>query len=620
MAPQADARPTSVLLDVTDLVEFLERQESVSGVQRVVAETAPLLLTELQATCVFLDRPRGEFVALTESEQDTLVDQGTRSDYRVDAEHLSAVAASTLQRGHAAMSVPISADAVLVFLGALWINDALMLAARAAQSDGARVVSLLYDLTPIMEAGHTAAVNRLFDRYLNFLIQAVSRVPAISESSRSDFERYANVRGHTAPAGRATGLPCGLSPQEDDRLREERPWPRPYALFVGTVESRKNHLLALHTWRTLINRHGSDDVPDLVCIGRLGWNSGEFLREYMATKGLGGKVHLLSWSVGDDDLARFYEHAEFTVYPSNYEGWGLPVSESLAFGKVPVVARNSSLPEAGGSLAVYFDAGNLESFAEAIELNVLDRERRGELAERIRTSDQKFVTWQDVAHTIAAEVRAAERRVPVFPGVELGREYMLAVGEPAPDEGYADQYLDHLVREGLTPMFRQPRSERDFEIVDAAVIGTFGSPQSWGNEIRPGRHAQFRVTRPVDGPLVLLVSTRAMPGRASIHVAGPGGPVMQDLYLGSVITIPLGGGMKGEPAQATLTVTDAGDSVEGFLGIRSFAVLQESDKDAQIVALEAAAAALRDELDFIQGTRSWKVTAPLRKWKGRGAS
>lgn len=78
--------------------------------------------------------------------------------------------------------------------------------------------------------------------------------------------------------------------------------------------------------------------------------------------------------------------------------------------------------------------------------------------------------------------------------------------------------------------------------------------------------------------------------------------------------------MKGEPAQATLTVTDAGDSVEGFLGIRSFAVLQESDKDAQIVALEAAAAALRDELDFIQGTRSWKVTAPLRKWKGRGAS
>ena len=138
MAPQADAKPTSVLLDVTDLVEFLERRESVSGVQRVVAETAPLLVRELQATCVFLDRPRGEFVALTESEQGTLVDQGARSDSLVDVEHLSIVAASTLQRGHEATPAPISADSVLVFLGALWINDALMLAARAAQADGAR--------------------------------------------------------------------------------------------------------------------------------------------------------------------------------------------------------------------------------------------------------------------------------------------------------------------------------------------------------------------------------------------------------------------------------------------------------------------------------------------------
>lgn len=207
----------------------------------------------------------------------------------------------------------------------------------------------------------------------------------------------------------------------------------------------------------------------------------------------------------------------------------------------------------------------------------------------------------------------------MFPLIELGREYMLAVGQPAPDEGYADQYLDHLVREGLTPMLRQPRGESDYEIVDAAVIGTFGSPQTWGNEIRPGRHAEFRFTRPTDGPLVLLVATRAMPGKATIHIAGPGGPLIEDVYLGSVITIPMGNGQAGEHAQAILTVTDAQDSIEGFLGVRSFVVLEESDKDSQIIALEAAAAALRQELDFIQGTRSWKVTAPLRKWKGRGA-
>jgi hypothetical protein len=377
--------------------------------------------------------------------------------------------------------------------------------------------------------------------------------------------------------------------------------------------------LALRAWQKLIERHGEDSVPDLVCVGRLGWNSAAFLREYVFTNGLSGKLSVLSSSVDDRELARFYAHSEFTIYPSNYEGWGLPISESLAFGKVPVVARNSSLPEAGGDLAVYFETGNEESLVINIEANLLDHLRRQELEDRIRTAPPDMIAWDDVARTMKREIGAADRRDPVFPTIELRREYMLSVGQPPPDEGYADQYLDHLVREGLTPMLSQRRGERDYETTDAAVIGTFGSPQTWGLEIRPGRHAEFRITRPVDGPLTLLVSTRAMPGRAAIQVSGPGGPLFDDVYLGSVVTIPLGDGRSGEPAQAVLSVTDAHDSIEGFLGIRSFVVFKESDKDGHIVALQAAATALRQELDFLQGTRSWKVTAPLRKWKGRGA-
>ena len=612
----ADSTET-VLLDMSDLVEFLQRRESVSGVQRVIAETVPLLVQQRDAICVFLDRVRGEFIALTPTEQRALIEMGARSSARSSRDDLAVAATQAIERGKTAAPVSIDTSTTVVFLGALWINDALMNAARAAHARGARIVSLLYDLTPILDTGHTAAVNTLFDRYLSLLLQCASRVPAISESSRRDFEHYARERNAHAPDGAATGLPCGLTPEGRDL--KNSPWPRPYALFVGTVESRKNHLLALEAWRELIVRHGSDSVPDLVCIGRLGWNAGPFLREYVFSRGLDGKVSVLSSSVGDDELARFYAHAELTVYPSDYEGWGLPVSESIAFGKLPVVAKNSSLPEAGGDLAVYFETGNRDALVSAVERNALNVERRRELTERIRTSPRRSITWEDVSRTIAAEIDAAERRDPVFPTIELGREFMLAVGQPPPDEGYADQYLDHLVREGLTPMLRQPRGERDFEITDAAVVGTFGSPQAWGNEIRPGRHAEFSFTRPIDGPLVLLVATRAMPGKATIQVAGPGGPLIQDVYLGSVITIPLGDGKAGEPAQATLTVTDAHDSVEGFLGIRSFVVLGESDKDSQIVALEAAATALRQELDFIQGTRSWKATAPLRKWKGRGA-
>ena len=612
---------SDTLLDVTDLIEFLQRCESASGVQRVIAETAPLLIrgAEHPAVPVILDRPSGRFVALTGDEINSMLD-APRGATHPDRDATAAVATGALSRARTAAAVDIIPDTVLVFLGAVWINDALMLAARDAGARGARLVFLLYDLTPVLETGHTAAVNMLFERYLALVMQAASAVPAISKASRDDFVRYCEQAGRSAPPGEVTGLPCGIGPGRFDT--SSTPWPRPYALLVGTVEARKNHLLAIRGWQRLIERHGQDAVPDLVCIGRLGWHADDFLEQYVATQGLSGKVSLLSNSVSDVDLARFYAHAEFTVYPSRYEGWGLPVSESLAFGKVAITANNSSLPEAGGELASYFTSDDVDDFVRVVENEGLDVTARATREARI-AAEFRDLTWQHVADCIAhdiARAHAQEARKPVFAEVELGREYVLATGGAAPDSGYADQYMRHLQSEGLTPMLRQPRGTRDFETVDAAVIGTFGSPQAWGNELRPGSRADFRIMRPVDGPLVLLVATRSMPGVVRIDAVGPGGPVHEEVYLGSVITLPLGSGVAGEPAQVSLTVTDAQDSVEGFLGIRSFVVLGAGDLQSQVVALKSSADALRQELDFVLNTRSWKVTAPLRRLKGRGAS
>ena len=615
--PGVEVEPRQTLLDVTDLIEFFQRRESVSGVQRVIAETAPLLLAaDPYLLAVILDRPRGVFVALTRAE----VAQFFGAAVSATREGMANDADTCLLRAQTAPPVRIDANTVLAFLGAVWINDALMLAARDAHALGAKLVYLLYDLTPVLETGHTAAVSRLFERYLNLVLDTASMVPAISQSSRSDFVAYAANHGAKAPAGSVTGLPCGITPGRYDT--SVRPWPRPYALFVGTVEARKNHVLAFNTWKQLIDKHGIDGVPDLVCIGRLGWHSDEFLRAYVESNGLGGKVSLLSTSVSDAELAAFYANAEFTVYPSRYEGWGLPVSESLAFGKLPVVAHNSSLPEAGGKLAVYFESDNASDMATVIERDALNVEVRKRFESQI-VDNFVDLTWQHVADVISHDIeqaRSSEGRKPMYPTIELGREYVLAAGEDAPDSGYADQYLRHLQTEGLTPMLRQPRSADDFIVVDAGVIGTFGSPQTWGLEIRPGCRADFRFTRPIAGPLTILISTRSMPGVARIDAIGPGGPVQQEVYLGSVITLPLGDGNQGEPAQVTLSVTDAADSIEGFLGIRSFVVLAADDLQTQVIALKSAADALRQELDFVTNTRSWKVTAPLRKLKGRGAS
>ena len=597
-------------------MEFLQRQESVSGVQRVIAETAPFLLAHDDIRAVVLDRGRGVFVPLTLDETSMLLLQ-----HSSDRPALVAAATASLARAREGAPLEIEDGTVLTFLGAAWINDALMMAARDAQARGARLVFLLYDLTPVLEAGHTAAVNRLFDRYLNLITQCASAVPAISESSRRDYEFHCTQQRTPAPPGGVTGLPCGLTPGQYDT--SESPWPRPYALLVGTVESRKNHIVALRAWQQMIEQIGAEAVPDLVCIGRLGWHANEFLHEYVMTQGLGGKVSLLSTSVPDEELARFYAHAQFTVYPSRYEGWGLPVSESIAFGKLPIVASNSSLAEAGRDLAVYVETGSASALADAVRRHGLGRVAREAHEARIAADSSTPITWARVADIIRTDMdraAAAKGRQPVFPEVELNREYMLAVPQPAPDGGHADKYLAHLQSEGLTPMFGQPRGERDFEVVDPAVVGELGSPQTWGVELRPGRRVDVRLRRPADGPLTLLMATRSMPGVAVLDAVGPGGPSRQEVYLGSVVSLALGDGMAGDPAQVSITVLDAHDSVEGFLGLRSFAVVLAGDLRAEVAAQRAAAQALRQELDFIQGTRSWKVTAPLRKMKGRGAS
>ncbi len=605
-------------IDVTDLVEFLQRKESVSGVQRVVVETTPrILATDNNAHAVVLDRTRGAFIALNAQEQQNLITTGVRSNTNRD--ELAQQATLTLNRAKTANAIELSADSTLVFLGALWIADSLMLAARDAHARGARLVTLLYDLTPVMETGHTAAVNRLFDRYLHLIATAASRVPAISQSSRNDFVDYCSQHELPAPSGGVTGLPSGLLPTQATENR----WPREYVLFVGTIESRKNHLLAFNAWQELINKLGAENVPDLVCIGRLGWNSNEFIDQYLATGGLGGKVSVLSTSVSDADLASFYEHCEFTIYPSRYEGWGLPVSESIAFAKLPIVANNSSLPEAGGDLAVYFESENQASLVTAVEQYGLNKVNRREREQRITQQSMQAVTWDHVASVLINEIEIAQStpvRETMYPEIALGKEYVLAINPTAPDAGHADQYFAHKSEHGVTPLLQQQRDQLDYQVVDSALRGNFGSPQTWGYEVRPGNRIDLTIQRPVSGELIALLATRSMPGVVTVATTGPGGPKSEEVYLGSVLELNLGSGSQGEGALVSFNVTNATDSIEGFLGIRSFVILEASDQQAQVLAHKSAAQALRQELDYLTNTRSWKVTAPLRKLKGRGSN
>ena len=540
-------------IDVTDLVEFTTSGSTVTGVQRVEEQLVPLLLGE-NSRAVILDRTSGEFL-------------------EIDFPHATT--------GTTPINFNDHPNSVLLSLGATWINDQLMAAVRAAVDQGVHFVDYFYDLTPVLDAGHAQHLRPLFERYLALLSDCADRVPAISQSSRNDLTGYLQKNGMRTPPGAATTLPSGLDRMKHSKhskhTDQQEVTTGEYALMVGTIEARKNHMLAFNAWQELINSNGAESVPKLICVGKIGWNSEEFQEQMQATNNLDGKIELRSDGVTDSELAQLYRNAAFTIYPSNYEGWGLPVSESIIFGTPVVAANNSSLPEAGGELACYFPTGDLIEFVNVLQREMLDKRKLAQHKQRITQSTLTPVTWSDIAALISSEVQTAlkqEQPQQISPTLVNWQTYSLA----APHSVFTDRL----------------------------IIGNQRPPQPWGFPIYTGQQVTINFTREIAGELTVHLGTLCEAGIVTMQIDN----TPNTFSRGEFISINIGAGTAGESVRLTVSATDVGPSDQGFIGLTSITVEGEgamaseqyenfmvTKLEAENQALRADAQQLRNELD-----------------------
>ena len=176
----------------------------------------------------------------------------------------------------------------------------------------------------------------------------------------------------------------------------------PYVLVVGIMEVRKNLWQIATVWERLRKQSGRA-LPKLVFAGRHGWLNEDFDRLMLATGQLGGWAEIVSGQ-SDDVLAFLYRNCLFTITASFYEGWGLPIGESLAYGKTAVVSETSSMPEVGGNMVEYCDPHSLDSIETACLRLIDDPDHRAQLEERIASAHLR--SWDDVAHDMLEAVRA----------------------------------------------------------------------------------------------------------------------------------------------------------------------------------------------------------------------
>jgi glycosyltransferase involved in cell wall biosynthesis len=166
------------------------------------------------------------------------------------------------------------------------------------------------------------------------------------------------------------------------------------------MEVRKNLWQLATVWDRLRMQSGRK-LPKIVFAGRRGWLNDDFDALMTATGQLGGWAEIV---VEPDDaaLSYLYRYCLFTVTVSFYEGWGLPIGESLAYGKTAVVSNTSSMPEVGGDMVEYCDPHSLDDIEAACLKLIDDPGHRQALEARIRSA--RLRSWDDVAADIFAAI------------------------------------------------------------------------------------------------------------------------------------------------------------------------------------------------------------------------
>lgn len=155
-------------------------------------------------------------------------------------------------------------------------------------------------------------------------------------------------------------------PRNNHEIKMKYGLPDKYILSLSTIEPRKNIQLLIRAYKELVEEKA--EVPGLVLSGRKGWKLEEIVGDI--DENVRKRIQFTGF-INDEDLPQIYREAELFIFPSKYEGFGLPVIEAMSQGTVVVSSDAASLPEVAGDAGILFHSGDKESLKKAI-LNAFD--------------------------------------------------------------------------------------------------------------------------------------------------------------------------------------------------------------------------------------------------------
>jgi glycosyltransferase involved in cell wall biosynthesis len=272
------------------------------------------------------------------------------------------------------------------------VNPVCFLSSYYSRARGCPNILLLHDMIPEVMGEDLTKPAWLAKRKA---IEEAASFVTVSESTRNDLQKYYNV-GQRKVITAYNGVSVGFKPADRDtvsRFLAMKGIEGEYILLVGGRGQYKDALRFLQAFST------SEYVSKyrIIAVGGEPWltREEELLRDSMG-------ITYTGW-ISDSDLALLYSGAFALVYPSRYEGFGLPVAEAMACGCPVILPRHSSLPEVAGEAGVYADPGNTQELEAAIK-RVSDKDERVLLIELGFKQSSRF-NWENMTGVIEGEIR-----------------------------------------------------------------------------------------------------------------------------------------------------------------------------------------------------------------------
>jgi glycosyltransferase involved in cell wall biosynthesis len=284
-------------------------------------------------------------------------------------------------------------DDVMFYTGNWWWRPkAFQVFERLKNRSGAKVVVFLHDLIPIVQSEYVDVSHaRRFDEMLRQVCAASNLILTNSMNSRSDILAWMHTSSLSDVPIEVTLLPHEFFQQPNYKAniwgRLSKRWigkrhtqsnaefkgcvgGEPFVLTVGTIELRKNVPALLRAWEKLQSRK-QKILPWLVLVGKWG-QGGEEIKELINQFDGSEKKILVLNHVSDEMLVELYRGCLFSIYVSQYEGWGLPIGESLWFGKRVLASNTSAMTEAGEDLVLYVDPNDHQGMVEGLQKMIND--------------------------------------------------------------------------------------------------------------------------------------------------------------------------------------------------------------------------------------------------------